>query len=551
MRFRRNVRPLAIALPALLLAACRQAPDPATLMTAESLAAHVKVLASDEFEGRRPGTAGEEKTVAYLSERFAALGLEPGNRGDWFQRVPLIEITADPDATLVIAGKGFERKLAYRQDAVVWTKRVVEQVALDKSPLVFVGYGVTAPEAEWNDYKDVDVRGKTVVVLVNDPDYELAEPGAFHGKRMTYYGRWTYKYEEAARRGAAGVLLIHEDGPAGYGWGVVQGSWTGPQHDLVSEDANMGRAAVEGWITRAAAETLFAAAGKSLDALKVAAQRSDFAPVELGLTASVAIKNTLRRSESRNVVALIKGRARPDEYVVYMAHWDHLGKDPALEGDPIFNGAVDNATGTGGLIELAKAFKALNPAPERSIVFIAVTAEESGLLGSRWYAEHPVFPLAQTAGAINMDSMNVYGRTRDVEVIGRGASELEDYLADAADAQGRVLVDEDSPEKGFFYRSDHFNFAKHGVPVLYAESGIDLVAGGVEAGKAADEKYLATAYHKPADEYRADWDLSGAVEDLRLYFAIGRRLAAEESWPNWRPGNEFRAVRDKSRAEVH
>jgi Zn-dependent M28 family amino/carboxypeptidase len=549
------MRPTSVpVLPALLvlasaLTACSR-PDPAKVMSAESLARNVQVLASDAFEGREPASAGEEKTVTWLRDEFAALGLQPGNGDSWFQAVPLVEITANSDATLSFDGKGYSATLNQGKDTVLFTKRVTEAVALEASPLVFVGYGVTAPEAGWDDFKDLDVRGKTLLVLVNDPDFERADAGAdsaFKGRRMTYYGRWTYKYEEAARRGAAGVLLIHEDAPAGYGWGVVTGSWTGPQFDLVSADKNMGRAAVEGWITQDAAQALLKAAGQDLAALKATALSKDFRPVELGITASTALTNTIRTQDSRNVVAVLPGRERPDEYVVYLAHWDHLGRNAGLEGDQIFNGAVDNATGTAGLVELARAFKAMGPAPARSVVFLAVTAEESGLLGSRWYGENPVFPLASTVAAINIDAMNVLGATRDVEVVGRGASEMDDLVEAAAKAQGRVIVDEDSPEKGIYYRSDHFNFAKQGVPVLYAEGGLDLVDGGLAAGKAADDRYLANDYHKPSDEYSASWNLSGALQDLQLYFAIGQRLATGEEWPNWREGNEFRAKRDASR----
>lgn len=549
MRHRQPSLPFVAALLSTsLLAACaKPQPDPAAQLSAESLATHVRVLASDEFEGRAPASPGEERTVQYLREQFAALGLEPGNGTDWFQAVPLVEITASVAAPLTISGKGQTRTLEHGKDAVLWTKRVTESTALESSPLVFVGYGVTAPEVGWDDYKDLDVAGKTLVVLVNDPDFEVAEGGAFQGRRMTYYGRWTYKYEEAARRGAAGVLVVHEDAPAGYGWGVVTGSWTGAQFDLVSADRNMGRAAVEGWITRDTAVALFQAAGQDFEALKASARTPEFQPVELGLTASARLTNSIRQQDSRNVVAMIRGRERPDEYVFYMAHWDHLGKDETLEGDQVFNGAVDNATGTAALIELAKAFKAMDPAPARSVVFLAVTAEESGLLGSRWYGENPIFPLAQTVAAINIDAMNVYGATRDVQVVGLGASEMDDLVTAAAETQGRVIVDEESPEKGIFYRSDHFNFAKQGVPVLYAEGGSDLVNGGREAGKAASDAYLANAYHKPADEMTEAWDLSGALQDMQMYFAIGRRLADGSEWPNWREGNEFRAQRDASR----
>jgi Zn-dependent M28 family amino/carboxypeptidase len=548
---------LALGATAALLAACARPPaDPADAMTAESFTEHVRVLSSDAFEGRAPASVGEARTVRYLTEQFAAIGLRPGNGRSWTQDVPLVGITGKPQA-LTIEGAGEPLRFEAGVDAVLGTKRVQEQVVLTASELVFVGYGVTAPEVGWDDYKGLDVRGKTLLMLVNDPDFAAAvpptggdatEPSAFGGKRMTYYGRWTYKYEEAARRGAAGVLLVHDDAAAGYGWGVVTGSWTGEQFDLENADGNAGRAAVEGWLTRGAAQQVLAAAGQDLAKLEVAARAADFQPVALGLKASTSITNTIRRQASKNVVALLPGAERPDEVVLFIAHWDHLGIDPAHPGDDdIFNGAIDNATGTAGLLELAKAFAAMDPPPARSIAFVAVTAEESGLLGSKHYAANPVFPLAQTAGAINIDSMNVDGRTRDVVVIGRGASELEALLERAAAAQGRVLADEDSPEKGFFYRSDHFNLAKGGVPVLYAEGGVDLLEGGVAAGRAASERYRAHDYHRPSDEHSASWKLDGTLEDLRLYFAVGRELATGDSWPNWHAGNEFRAARDASR----
>jgi Zn-dependent M28 family amino/carboxypeptidase len=559
------LRPLLVlALPLTLVGCGGPEPDPAAVMTEASLAGHVRVLASDAFEGRSPASLGEARTIRYLTERFRALGLRPGNHGSWTQDVPLVGIATAPGAALEVEGAAVPLRFVNGLEAVMFSKRVAPRVALERSEMVFVGHGVTAPEVGWDDFKGVDVRGKTLVMLVNDPDFAAsaspqggaapasadggdAAPGAFGGKRMTYYGRWTYKYEEAARRGAAGVLLVHDDAAAGYDWGVVTGSWSGEQFDLASADGNAGRAAVEGWLRRDAATALFAAAGQDLATLERAAQRRDFQPVPLGLKATVALEQTVRSQASRNVVALLPGSERPDEYLVYMAHWDHLGTDPTLPGDPTFNGAVDNATGTGALLELAAAFAALEPRPARSIVFLAVTAEESGLLGSQHYGSEPVFPLARTVAAINIDSMNIDGPTRDVTVIGRGASELEDVLERAARAQGRVLTDEPSPEKGYFYRSDHFNFAKRGVPVIYAEGGVDLVAGGPEAGRAASERYHREAYHKPADELRTGWDLGGALQDLQLYFAVGRELASGDAWPDWREGNEFRAAREASR----
>lgn len=513
---------------------------------------HVQTLSSDEFGGREPASPGEEKTVNYLKDEFERIGVAPGNGDSWFQEVPLVSITGDPEA-LSIDGDNISMRLDVPLDAVTWTKRVTEEVSLQDSELVFVGYGVVAPEYGWNDYEGLDVEGKTVVMLVNDPGYALADTARselFNGRTMTYYGRWTYKFEEAARQGAAGAIVIHETGPAGYPWEVVSGSWTGPQFDLVAADRNMNRAAVEGWITQNIAEQLFLSIGETYEGMKQAALAEDFRPVPLQATASTRIRNTIKESTSRNVIAALPGSERPDETVIYTAHWDHLGTDPTAEGDGIFNGAVDNATGVGGLLELAEAFKSLPENPARTIVFLAVTAEESGLLGSRWYAENPVYPLAKTAGVINMDSMNVYGETADVIVVGKGNSELEEYLQRAADKQERVLVGEEHPERGYFYRSDHFNFAKQGVPALYAESGSDFLGPGAAQAARYAEQYTAERYHKPSDEF-ADWfDFGGAVQDLRMYFMVGRELADAKEWPNWYEGNEFRAIREQSRQTV-
>ncbi|MDX1455674.1 MAG: M28 family metallopeptidase [Gammaproteobacteria bacterium] len=524
--------------------------DPLAVIDAADLEQHVKVLSSDEFGGREPASEGETLTIEYLRDGFAELGVEPGNGDSWFQEVPLVAITGKPEP-LAIRGDNVELDLDVPTQAVTWTKRVTEEVSLDASDLVYVGYGVVAPEYGWNDYAGLDVEGKTVVMLVNDPGYALAETERgelFNGRTMTYYGRWTYKFEEAARQGAAGAIVIHETGPAGYPWEVVSGSWTGPQFDLVSENRNMDRAVMEGWITQDVADQLFGAIGENYESLRDAASQPDFQAIPLNATASTRIENTIRESTSRNVVARIPGSTRPDETIIYTAHWDHLGADPEAEGDGIFNGAVDNATGTGGLIEIAEAFMAAEQRPERSIVFLAVTAEESGLLGSRWYAEHPIYPLAQTVGVINMDSMNVYGPTSDVVVTGKGNSEMEDYLAKAAAMDDRVLVGEEHPERGYFYRSDHFNFAKKGVPALYAESGSSFIGPDAEAAAAYAEAYTAERYHKPADEYEEWFDFSGAIQDLRMYYRVGEMLANSEDWPEWAEGNEFKAAREASRS---
>ncbi|UCG86043.1 MAG: M28 family peptidase [Gemmatimonadota bacterium] len=514
-------------------------------ITAEDLVADVLVLSSDEFEGRAPASPGEEKTVEFLEAEFEKLGLEPGNGDSYYQEVPLVSITAQPGASLLVRGSGSAHRFSYGDEIMVWTKRVVRSAAISSSEIVFVGYGTVAPEYGWNDYEGVDVRGKTVITLVNDPGYATQDTALFNGNAMTYYGRWTYKYEEAARQGAAGALIVHETEPASYPWGTVRGSWSGPQFGLVAKDNNMSRAAVEGWITVETARAIFQQAGVSYDSLKVLAAQRDFEAIPLHLNASLSLRNTVEQSTSRNVIAVIPGSSLPDEYFVYMAHWDHLGIDRSLDGDQIYNGALDNATGTAGLLELAEAFMSLEAPPARSILFLAVTAEEQGLLGSAYYGENPVYPLDKTAAALNMDALNILGSMNDVTVIGLGYSELDDYLADAAAEQDRVVTPDPEPEAGYYYRSDHFSFAKVGVPALYASEGTDHVDYGPEWTQGKRDDYRANHYHKPSDEYRPDWDLAGAVDDLRLYFRIGYRIANESRFPNWSEGTEFKALRDR------
>ncbi len=530
-------------------AAC--APDPEAPVDAlqgiddAGLREHIAVLASDEFEGRAPVSRGEELTIAYLAEAFGAAGLEPGNDGEWLQPVPLVSITADPAMRLAISGDDGEAALEYGTEMMAWTKRVIDRSGLADSELVFVGYGIVAPEYGWDDYAEVDVTGKTVVMLVNDPGYATGDPAHFNGRAMTYYGRWTYKFEEAGRQGAAGALIIHETDAAGYPWEVVASSWSGPQFGLVAEDANLSRPAVEGWLTLDAAAALFERAGLDLATLGVRAAREDFEAMSLGLAASLEIRNTIEHSTSHNVVGRLAGADRPGEAIVYMAHWDHLGKDETLEGDEIYNGALDNATGVAGLIEIAAAFGGLERPPARTVLFLAVTAEEQGLLGSDHYGEYPVHPLDRTVAAINMDGLNTVGPMNDITVVGLGNSDLDDYLEAVVSAAGRVIRADPEPEKGFFYRSDHFNFAKRGVPALYTDSGIDHVERGETYGRRMREAYTAERYHKPTDEYDPSWDLDGAVDDLRLLFEVGYRLAQGAEWPNWREGNEFRAARDQ------
>lgn len=536
-------------LPALLLASALALPAYAEgpSFSVETLRGVTQTLSSDTFEGRAPTTPAEDKTIGYVAGRFAAAGLKPGNQGEWFQKVPIVEISANQGMHLDISGGKAPLSFAYKTDMVAASYRVVAQTDIKDSEMVFVGFGINAPERGWNDYAGLDVRGKTVIILVNDPDYANQDlKGPFEGRAMTYYGRWTYKFEEAARQGAAAALIIHDTYPAAYPWGVVVSSWTGPQLGLDAANNHMDQTQANGWITGDAATKLFDAAGKDLPKLVAAAKKKGFKPVALGLKANLSFANTIRRQASNNVVGILPGSSRPDEYVVYSAHWDHLGRCEPINGDDICNGALDNATGTAGLIALAEAHAKAGPAA-RSIVFLSVTAEESGLLGSAYYGANPIYPHAATVGGINMDGLNIIGRTRDVTVIGAGKSELEPYLTKYASAQGRSVAPEAAPEKGSYFRSDHFSLAKYGVPMIYFDSGEDLLEGGVAAGRAASEDYTTNRYHKPQDEYDSRWNWDGAIEDLGLNYAIGRDLADSNAWPNWYPTSEFRALRDASR----
>jgi Zn-dependent M28 family amino/carboxypeptidase len=519
-------------------------------ISVETLKSVTQELSSDAYEGRAPTTAGETKTIATIVKRLAAAGVKPGNKGKWTQDVPMVEITATDVSPFTATGGKAPVSFAYRTDIVAGTYRVAPKVALKDSELVFVGYGINAPEKAWNDYAGLDVKGKTVVILVNDPDWQTPaagpDAGPFEGKAMTYYGRWTYKFEEAARQGAAGAIIVHDTDPAAYGWSVVQSSWTGPQYELDEPGNHMDQSELIAWIQLAKAKELFAAAGKDFDQLSAAAKRKGFRAVPLGLKLSGGFSNQIKRSLSKNVVGVLPGTAAPDEVVLYSGHWDHLGRCDAVAGDDICNGAVDNATGIAGLVAIAEAYKKAGPT-RRTIGFVAVTAEESGLLGSRYYAEHPVFPLGKTVGGVNMDVLNVVGATRDFEITGAGKSELEDMVKPLLAAQGRSIAPEATPEKGHYYRSDHFSFAKLGVPMLSAASGEDLVNGGVAAGRKAAEDYNANRYHGPKDEYDPKWNWDGAVQDLTIYYQLGRQLADGNAWPNWYPTAEFRAIRDTSR----
>ena len=513
---------------------------------------HVKVLASDEYEGRAPGTNGEALTVQYLIEQSKAIGLQPGNPdGTYVQKVPLVGITGSEAEPFTVVKGSQKRTFKYSDEVVAFTERVTGTASIDNSDLVFVGYGVSAPEYNWDDFKGMDLKGKTIVVLVNDPqvpdasDPSKLDPKMFNGQAMTYYGRWTYKYEKAAELGAAGVFIVHETGPAGYPYPVVQG-FLGERFGLVTEDRNMGRASIQGWFSLDTAKEIFTMAGQDFDALKKQALSRDFKPVPLGLAASMTIRNETRTIDSQNVVAKLDGSdpAMKDEYVIYSSHWDHLGVDKTIDGDGIHNGALDNASGVAALLEIGRGFTEIQPKPKRSILFLFVTAEEQGLLGSEYYATHPLYPLEKTAANINIDGVNQWGRTSDITVIGMGASDLDDYLRKAAATQNRTLVPDPESEKGFYYRSDHFNFAKVGVPALYTDSGVSYVGKDENYSKTRREAYTANDYHKPSDEIKPDWDLSGAVEDAKLLLLVGYNVANAETLPEWTPGNEFKAARD-------
>ncbi|MGQ0763773.1 MAG: M28 family metallopeptidase [Acidobacteriota bacterium] len=519
-----------------------------TITTAD-LMQHTKALSADEYEGRGPGTKGEELTVKYLSDQFQRLGLKPGNPdGTYVQKVPLAGFTGQPTASFTAGDKKIDLK--FPEDYVAVSRRFVAQSKVENSDMVFVGYGVVAPEYGWDDYKGVDVRGKTIVMLVNDPavpdanDATKLDDKIFKGKAMTYYGRWTYKYEIATEKGAAAAIIIHETGPAGYPYEVVSGSWSRENFDIVRPDKNMNRVGVEGWITTDRAKELFTATGQDFDALKKAAVSKDFKPVELKAKANITVNNTLREIQSNNVIGKIEGAGKKDEYVVYSAHWDHLGLDPKLQGDQIFNGALDNASGIAAMLEIAEAFTKLGTPPKRSILFLAVTAEEKGLLGAKYYGENPLYPLNKTLANINMDGVNQWGRTKDITMVGDDNSTLIDLLREVSKMQNRVVNPDPEPEKGFYYRSDHFEFAKQGVPALYTDSGIDYIGKDAAFSKQKRDEYTAKDYHKVSDEIKPDWDLAGAVDDAQLLMIIGYRISQTDTFPTWKSGSEFKAKRD-------
>lgn len=535
--------PIILAMAATLLGSYAKAQDSTAIkaINAGSFAQHIKILASDAFEGRKPFTRGEDSTIQYLADQFKQLGLQPGNGNSYFQEVPMVSISSKPAGNLVIKGSGGEVTLQYLEDFVAATRRVQEQVSIRHSELVFAGYGIVAPEYHWNDYKGLDVKGKTVIVLINDPGF--ADSTLFKGRTMSYYGRWTYKFEEAARQGATGVIIIHETAAASYPWKVVRSGWSNSKLYLQTADNNQHRTALEGWISLDAAKKIFQLAGISPDIMQKA-RTKDFRPVDLHLQTSLDINNTIKKSTSHNVLAVLSGAKRPQECVVYSAHWDHFGIGEPVKGDSIYNGAVDNATGTAGLLELATAFTRLPQKPERSVLFLSVTGEEQGLLGSEYYAAHPTFAMDKIVADINLDVLNTFGRTKDITLIGYGQSELDEYALRAARRQGRIIIPESNPEGGWFFRSDHFNFAKKGVPGLYIGPGTDAIGHEAGWGKEQTAAYNRLRYHSPADEFNpTTWVMDGMVEDIRLLFDVGYHVSNESSFPAWKKGSEFKAYR--------
>ncbi|HET7930293.1 MAG TPA: M28 family metallopeptidase [Rhodanobacteraceae bacterium] len=521
-------------------------PPFSTAITAQGFRAYDKAISSDAMDGRKPGTPGGARAVAWIVDQFKALGVQPGNHGSWYQMVPTVSTTLENSGQIKLDVKegGATQSFAFGSDMVAVTQQAKPHVAVKDSGIVFVGYGVDAPQWHWNDYAGIDVKGKTVVLLVNDPGFGDHDPSLFKGKAMTYYGRWTYKYEECARQGAAACFVVHTtDAAAGYPWSVVKNSWGGPQLALPASEDPTPRMAVAGWLTHGAAQRLFAKAGLDFDKLAAAADHRGFKAVPLKATASITLDSKIGHGSARNILGLIRGSAKPDEVVVYSAHWDHLGENDKLKGDKIFNGAIDNGTGVSALLQIAGAFMQQKPAPKRSVLFLVPTLEESGLLGSLYYTKHPVFPMDKTVADINMDVMIPDGLNRNMQIVGSGQSHLEDMLKAVLKQQGRFAIPELTPQNGFYFRSDHFNFAKAGVPALMTLTGDDLVHGGVKAGTAALDDYTAHHYHTPYDNFNPKWDFSGDVEDANALYEVGRELAASDQWPTWYDDSAFRAKR--------
>lgn len=546
------MRPLILLLSfVILLIACSpssttyDAHDGLSSFSASTFESYLKTLSSNDFMGRKPFTEGETKTLNFLQNELKNIGLEPGNDSSYLQQVPLVSITCEADSMMTIKGTKSTFELKGFDDYVLWTQHA-EGASLEDAELVFAGYGIVAPEYNWNDYEGIDVKGKVVLVFVNDPGFGTGDSTFFKGNTMTYYGRWTYKFEEAARQGAIGCLVIHDDAPASYPFAVVQNSWNTSKLYLGEKGVVNTTCPIEGWVSLPALKKLFDAAGLNYTEKLSAAHKPGFRAEPLKLTASTKIKTTPVYNTSSNVIAKVPGTTRPDEYIIYSAHWDHLGiGKPDEDGDSIYNGALDNASGTAGLLEIANAFMNMNTKPERTVVFLFVTAEEQGLLGSSYYAEHPIFPKEKTVANINIDGVNNKGAVKDISLVGIGQSDLEDYLRQECKKVNRYATNDPSPAAGYYFRSDHFNFAKIGIPALYTHSGIDLVEKGKEYGEQLDSEYRDKHYHKPSDEYDPNkWDLEGSIEDLKLLFLVGKRMAMESTWPHWKEGSEFKAIRD-------
>lgn len=508
-------------------------------LQADSLRENIRTLSSDSFMGRKPFTTGETMTITFLQQKFAMAGLEPGNGNSYLQDVPMVNIETEADSIMQVQSARGNFSLNGFHDYVIWTEKTDPVISLKNEELVFAGYGVNAPERNWNDYAGLDVKGKIVLVMVNDPGYGI-DSSLFKGDTMTYYGRWTYKFEEAARQGAKGCLVIHDTKAASYPFTVVQNNWNGSKLHLDDRGKDIPYCDVVGWVSAETAIKLLQSAGLDSTVYTQAA-KPGFKPVPLNTRITTSMKVKASYNKTYNVIGKITGSKFPDEYIVYTAHWDHLGiGKPDETGDSIYNGALDNASATAGLIELARSFKNSGTPPERTIVFLAVTAEEQGLWGSAWYAQNPVYPLNKTVANINMDGLNNLGKTKDIIIVGQGQSDLEDYLQEEAKKMDRVTSFETHPEAGYYYRSDHFNFAKVGVPALYTGRGSDVIGKDREYGAKADEEYRAKHYHRPSDEYHEDYNVEGAIEDLKLLYLVGKRLAAQEKWPEWKKGSEFK-----------
>lgn len=535
----------------IILAACQSTPtstfDQAYDEISEaSINQRIKALSSDAFLGRKPFTEGETITINYLKDEFEAMGLEPGNGESYFQEAPMVELTAEVSETMRVKGGKAPFDIKFWDDFVALTRRVTPTIDITDSELVFAGYGIIAPEYDWNDYENIDVKGKTVVVLINDPGFGMEDKSFFKGNEMTYYGRWTYKYEEAARQGAEACIIIHATAQASYPFQVVQGGWTGANLYLEDENNNMSRCAIEGWVSQEAAQAMFANMGKAGYDYYEEARRSDFEGFAMDQSVTMNLSNAIKKDQSTNVIAKLTGSERPDEVIIYSAHWDHFGIGAPIDGDSIYNGAVDNGSGVAGIMEVAQAFTRLGERPARTMVFMAVTAEEQGLLGSEYYSANPIYDPAKTVANLNVDAIRAIGRVNDFSVVGYGQSELEDYAEVAVKRQGRYITPDPHPEAGAFFRSDHFNFAKIGIPALYGKGAVDSDANGKEWGEKQYSDYTANRYHKPSDEYTEDFNSEGIRLDTQVLFEIGHTLSSETTFPKWKEGSEFKAIREEA-----